>query len=113
MKAAIPTSKLTHGLSFFALRLLDWLCFLQQEHRVQQAQGVFAPVQHFNLLHISFTFMHGYRIPRSLAQTLLVTVHSKVVVGGYTQDRKFKLRSASKTFNSSLMPAACAEILIE
>lgn len=81
---------------FFALRLLDWLCFLQQEHRVQQAQGVFAPVQHFNLLHVFFTFMHSYCIPRSLAQTLLVTVHSKVVVGCYTQDRTLKLRSARK-----------------
>lgn len=113
VKATIPTSKLPHGLSLFALRLLDWLCFLQQEHRVQQAQGVFAPVQHFNLLHISFKFMHSYCMPRSLAQSLLVTVHSKLVVGGHKQDRTLRLRSASKYFSSSLMPAACAEILIE
>ena len=33
MKAAIPTSKLPHGLLQLRLRLLDLALFLQQEHR--------------------------------------------------------------------------------
>ena len=53
-KAKIPTSKLTHGSSLCCVETIGLALFLQQEHRVQQAQGAFAPVQHFNLLHIFF-----------------------------------------------------------
>ena len=54
MTAAIPTSKLTHGLLHSCVETIGLALFLQQEHRVQQAQGAFAPVQHFNLLHVFF-----------------------------------------------------------
>ena len=54
MKAAIPTSKLTRGLLHSCVETIGLALFLQQEHRVQQAQGAFAPVQHFNLLHVFF-----------------------------------------------------------
>lgn len=54
MKAAIPTSKLTRGSLHCCVETIGLALFLQQEHRVQQAQGAFAPVQHFNLLHIFF-----------------------------------------------------------
>ena len=54
MTAAIPTSKLTRGWSHACVETIGLALFLQQEHRVQQAQGALAPVQHFNLLHIFF-----------------------------------------------------------
>lgn len=54
MKAAIPTSKLTRGSLLCCVETIGLALFLQQEHRVQQTQGAFAPVQHFNLLHIFF-----------------------------------------------------------
>ena len=43
MKAAIPTSKLTRGLLHYCIETIGLALFLQQEHRVQQAQGAFAP----------------------------------------------------------------------
>ena len=47
MKAAMPTSKLTRGLLPCCVETIGLALFLQQEHRVQQAQGASAPVQHF------------------------------------------------------------------
>lgn len=78
MKAAIPTSKLTHGLLHYCVETIGLALFLQQEHRVQQAQGVFAPVQHFNLLHIFF-HVHALAIAYRdlLRKPCFVTVHSK------------------------------------
>ncbi len=52
MKAAIPTSKLTRGLLHFCVETIGLALFLQQEHRVQQAQGTspraaLQPAAHF------------------------------------------------------------------
>ena len=55
MKAAIPTSKLTRGLSHCCVETIGLALFLQQEHRVQQAQGAFCARAAFStLLHIFF-----------------------------------------------------------
>lgn len=54
MKAAIPTSKLTRGSLLCCVETIGLALFLQQEHRVQQAQGAFAPVQHSTAAHSLF-----------------------------------------------------------
>ena len=66
MTAAIPTSKLPRGLLHGCVETIGLALFLQQEHRVQQAQGAFAPVQHFNLLHIFFSRSCIAIVPREL-----------------------------------------------
>ena len=68
MKAAIPTSKLTHRLLHSCVETIGLALFLQQEHRVQQAQGAFAPVQHFNLLQIFF-HVHAQRLYPEISRT--------------------------------------------
>ena len=68
MKAAIPTSKLTRGLLHSCVETIGLALFLQQEHRVQQTQSAFAPVQHFNLLHIFFP-VHAYRLHPEISRT--------------------------------------------
>ena len=55
MKAAIPTSKLTHGLLHCCVEAIgSGSVFATKNIEVQQTQGLGAFVEHFNLLHIFF-----------------------------------------------------------
>lgn len=113
MKAAIPTSKLTRGLLHCCVETIGLAVFLQQEHRVQQAQGAFAPVQHFQhaahfLFRSCIAILSQDLLHNSYLSPFIASSGRRLQAGPDTQAAFTK---QNKTFTFSLRPAGCAEIV--